>query len=90
MILLNSIALHIGAACTSNLDWKIILPLGISFFVFEFIHYVVDVYKGSKPIKSFWDFALFASFFPTQIAGPIKRYQDFMPQIAFRYTWTDG
>ena len=64
------------------ISWKIILPLGISFFVFEFIHYVVDVYRGGAPIKSFWDFALFASFFPTQIAGPIKRYQDFMPQLA--------
>ncbi len=63
------------------ISWKIILPLGISFFVFEFIHYVVDVYRGEKPIKSFWDFALFASFFPTQIAGPIKRYQDFVPQL---------
>ncbi len=61
---------------------QIILPLGISFFVFEFIHYVVDIYRGGEPIKSFWDFALFASFFPTQIAGPIKRYQDFMPQLA--------
>lgn len=60
---------------------QIILPLGISFFVFEFIHYVVDVYKGSKPVGSFIDFALFASFFPTQIAGPIKRYQDFIPQL---------
>jgi alginate O-acetyltransferase complex protein AlgI len=63
------------------LPWHIILPLGISFFVFEFIHYVVDVYKGGKPIKSFVELALFASFFPTQIAGPIKRYQDFIPQL---------
>ncbi len=76
-----SLGSHIGAYVPA-IEWKIILPLGISFFVFEFIHYVVDVYRGSKPIKSFWDFALFASFFPTQIAGPIKRYQDFMPQIA--------
>jgi len=60
---------------------SIILPLGISFFVFEFIHYVVDVYKGSAPVRKFTDFALFASFFPTQIAGPIKRYEDFVPQI---------
>jgi len=75
-----SIGSHVGAHVPA-IEWKIILPLGISFFVFEFIHYVVDVYRGSKPIKSFWDFALFASFFPTQIAGPIKRYQDFMAQI---------
>lgn len=65
----------------SNITWQIILPLGISFFVFEFIHYIGDVYKGDKPIKSFWQFALFPSFFPTQIAGPIKRYQDFIPQL---------
>jgi alginate O-acetyltransferase complex protein AlgI len=62
--------------------WNIILPLGISFFVFEFIHYVSDVYKGSEPVRSFKEFALFASFFPTQIAGPIKRYQDFIPQLS--------
>ena len=61
--------------------FDIVLPLGISFFVFEFIHYVVDVYRGSAPIKSFMAFALFASFFPTQIAGPIKRFQDFIPQF---------
>jgi D-alanyl-lipoteichoic acid acyltransferase DltB (MBOAT superfamily) len=65
-----------------NPSFEIILPLGISFFVFEFIHYVVDVYKGGKPVKSPIDFALFASFFPTQIAGPIKRYQDFIPQLS--------
>src|SRR5690606_16081220 len=46
-----------------------------------FIHYIVDVYRGSEPIKSFVSFALFASFFPTQIAGPIKRFQDFIPQF---------
>jgi alginate O-acetyltransferase complex protein AlgI len=60
---------------------QIILPLGISFFTFEFIHYLVDVYKGGKPVRGFLDFTLFAAFFPTQIAGPIKRYQDFVPQL---------
>ncbi|MBX9570417.1 MAG: hypothetical protein K2X77_16085 [Candidatus Obscuribacterales bacterium] len=59
----------------------IILPLGISFFVFEFIHYLVDVHRGGKPIKNIIDFALFAAFFPSQIAGPIKRYQDFVLQL---------
>ncbi len=63
------------------MTFDIVLPLGISFFVFEFIHYVVDVYRGSEPIKSFLAFSLFASFFPTQIAGPIKRFQDFIPQF---------
>lgn len=60
---------------------NIILPLGISFFTFEFIHYITDVYRGSKPVKSFKDFALFAAFFPSQIAGPIKRFQDFTHQL---------
>jgi len=65
-------------------DWQanIILPLGISFFVFEFIHYLFEIYRGNEPIKSFVLFALFAAFFPTQIAGPIKRYRDFAAQMA--------
>ncbi|MCC7531274.1 MAG: MBOAT family protein [Candidatus Melainabacteria bacterium] len=60
---------------------KIILPLGISFFTFEFIHYIVDVYRGSAAVRNFRDFALFAAFFPSQIAGPIKRFQDFTHQL---------
>ncbi|MBX9690418.1 MAG: MBOAT family protein [Candidatus Obscuribacterales bacterium] len=61
---------------------EIILPLGISFFVFEFIHYLVDVYKGDKAMRNFVHFSLFAAFFPSQIAGPIKRFQQFSKQIA--------
>jgi alginate O-acetyltransferase complex protein AlgI len=60
---------------------KIFLPLGISFFTFEFLHYIIEVYRGQPPVKSFINFAVFAGYFPTQIAGPIKRYQDFLPQI---------
>jgi alginate O-acetyltransferase complex protein AlgI len=66
-------------------DWSftlnIILPLGISFFTFEFIHYLFEIYRGNKPIDSFVLFALYAAFFPTQIAGPIKRYPDFVEQM---------
>lgn len=78
----------------AGIDWRephlhIILPLGISFFVFEFIHYAVEVYRGKPQVKNFMDFSLFASFFPTQIAGPIKRYQDFIPQLAekIKFKW---
>jgi alginate O-acetyltransferase complex protein AlgI len=60
---------------------QLILPLGLSFFAFEFIHYQVDVWRGSQPIRSVIRFALFPAFFPTQIAGPIKRYQDFDKQV---------
>ncbi|MCA0315965.1 MAG: hypothetical protein LCH63_19250 [Candidatus Melainabacteria bacterium] len=62
----------------------VLLPLGISFFVFEFIHYVVDVHRGSSPVKNFINFSLFAAFFPSQIAGPIKRYQQFVKQLEER------
>lgn len=66
-----------------NLSWSvnIILPLGISFFTFEFIHYLFEIYRGNKPMDSFVLFALFAAFFPTQISGPIKRYGDFQEQM---------
>ena len=64
-----------------RLPINVILPLGISFFVFEFVHYVIDVYRGSEPVHDFMSFALFPAFFPTQIAGPIKRFQDFVPQL---------
>ncbi|MDZ4832624.1 MAG: MBOAT family protein [Candidatus Melainabacteria bacterium] len=77
-----------------GIDWRephlhILLPLGISFFVFEFIHYAVEVYRGKPLVKNFFNFSLFASFFPTQIAGPIKRYQDFIPQldIKSKFKW---
>ncbi len=83
-----------GTLGLAHIDWHephlhIILPLGISFFVFEFIHYVAEIYKGKPLVKSFPEFALFASFFPTQIAGPIKRYQDFIPQLSIpaKFKW---
>jgi len=57
------------------------LPIGLSFFTFEFLHYQIDLYRGSDPITNPIRFALFPAFFPTQIAGPIKRYQDFDEQV---------
>ena len=63
---------------------KLILPLGLSFFTFEFIHYQVDLYRGGRAIRDPIRFALFPAFFPTQIAGPIKRYADFDDQVRER------
>src|SRR6266704_2956076 len=57
------------------------LPLGISFFTFEFIHYAVDRYRGKTTAGSFGDYMSFILFFPTMVAGPIKRYQDFRPKL---------
>jgi alginate O-acetyltransferase complex protein AlgI len=58
------------------------LPLGISFFTFEFIHYAVDRYRGTAPRGKISDYMAFILFFPTMVAGPIKRYQDFGPKLA--------
>ncbi|HVV01618.1 MAG TPA: MBOAT family O-acyltransferase, partial [Verrucomicrobiae bacterium] len=57
------------------------LPLGISFFTFEFIHYAVDRYRGTAPAGKFGEYLSFILFFPTMVAGPIKRYQDFQPKL---------
>jgi alginate O-acetyltransferase complex protein AlgI len=58
------------------------IPLGISFFTFEFVHYLVELRKGGRPISSFLDFGLFSIFFPSLVAGPIKRYRDFTSEVA--------
>jgi alginate O-acetyltransferase complex protein AlgI len=57
------------------------LPLGISFFTFEFIHYAVDRYRGTTPSGKFSEYMAFILFFPTMVAGPIKRYQTFLPTL---------
>lgn len=75
---------HVKAPEFYAITLDIILPLGISFFVFEFIHYLVDVAKGEKPVRNPIDFALFAAFFPSQIAGPIKRFENFNAQLDTR------
>lgn len=80
---LQSAATVVGWTTHTQPHWavNIILPLGISFFAFEFIHYLFEIYRGNKPVDSFVLFALFAAFFPTQISGPIKRYPDFVAQM---------
>lgn len=60
---------------------QITLPIGISFFTFQAISYVVDVYRGEAAQKSLWDVMLYIAFFPQLIAGPIVRYSDFADQI---------
>jgi len=73
--------LNIAHLPHGDLRFDVILPLGISFFTFEFLHYVIEVYKGGEVVKDPIKFAVFAGYFPTQIAGPIKRYSEFIPQI---------
>ncbi len=60
---------------------NIILPVGISFYTFQTLSYTLDVYfKKAKPCHSFLDFALYVTFFPQLVAGPIVRATDFLPQ----------
>ncbi len=61
---------------------SIIAPLAISFFVFEFVHYLVDVSRGSEPIRNPLDFTLFTVFWPSIVAGPVKRYQHFFQALS--------
>lgn len=60
----------------------IAIPVGISFYTFHGISYVIDIYSGKqKPIHSFIDYSFFVSFFPLLVAGPIERATHLLPQI---------
>ena len=61
---------------------SIALPIGISFFTFQSISYVVDVYRGDYPLARAVDVAVYLSFFPHVVAGPIVRAREFIPQLA--------
>lgn len=77
---------NINALAGTDIKWtKVILPIGISFYTFESITYVVDVYRGiHKPLKNFWHYQTYIIFFPKLIAGPIVRYHDIADQITNR------
>ncbi|NOX57570.1 MAG: MBOAT family protein [Planctomycetes bacterium] len=65
-------------------DWShsFLLPVGISFYTFQSLSYTIDVYRGRlAPTESMLKFALFVSFFPQLVAGPIVRASDFLPQL---------
>ena len=62
--------------------WDLILPLGISFFVFQKISYLIDLKRGDRHIYHFLDFCMFVTFFPQLIAGPIVRHNEIIHQFA--------
>ena len=69
---------------------RVLMPIGISFFTFQTLSYVVDVYKKEvKASKSFLDFTTYVSLFPQLIAGPIVRYKDIEKQLNKRKTTFD-
>ena len=74
---LDAVGLHLPLPVLS-----LALPLGISFYTFEAISYVVDVYRGMAPVRSYRDYALYIMFFPHLIAGPIIRSKNLTGQFA--------
>jgi alginate O-acetyltransferase complex protein AlgI len=67
---------------TWDVQLRVILPVGISFYTFQSISYIVDVYRGEvEPARNPIDFALFVAFFPHMVAGPIMRSRDLLPQF---------
>ncbi len=69
-----------------HLGW--ILPVGISFFTFQLTGYLIDVYRGTmKHEKNFIYFALYVSFFPQLVAGPIERAQNLLPQLKKKHSF---
>ncbi|MEO5937203.1 MAG: MBOAT family protein [Terriglobales bacterium] len=66
------------------------LPVGISFFIFKTLSYTIDVYRGQLAAeRSWWRYALYVSFFPELVAGPIVRASVFLPQLrrSLRFSW---
>lgn len=60
----------------------IVLPVGISFYIFQVISYTADVYRGRiQPVRNILDFGFYVSFFPQLVAGPIVRAEEFIPQL---------
>lgn len=82
-IALDNVGLHI-----SPWTLKVILPVGISFYTFHGLSYVIDIYKGRiNAEKNFIDYSLFVSFFPLLVAGPIERATHLLPQIQKKRTF---
>jgi D-alanyl-lipoteichoic acid acyltransferase DltB (MBOAT superfamily) len=72
----------LGVAQTGGYDGlNILLPLAISFFTFEMISVLVDVYRGDVRVGRFLPFATYKAYFPKLIAGPITRFREFGPQL---------
>lgn len=69
---------------------NIVLPVGISFYTFHMLSYVIDVYRGElQPRRSLLDIALFAAIFPQLVAGPILRASGFLPQFDEKRSFAD-
>lgn len=85
----SSLASWLGVE-VSYTTLNIVLPVGISFYLFQTTSYVIDIYKGTiKPSKSLLDFSFYVAFFPQLIAGPIVRASEFLPQLGRHFVLRD-
>lgn len=75
--LLNAVGFHVSWSAL-----HIILPIGVSFFTFKFISYIIEIHRERiEPCRDFVDFAAYIAFFPTILSGPIDRPGTFLPQL---------
>jgi D-alanyl-lipoteichoic acid acyltransferase DltB (MBOAT superfamily) len=79
----NFIIGNINAVFNGDISFQnIILPIGISFFIFQAISYSIDVYRREiEPARNLLDFSFYLCFFPQLVAGPIVRAKTFLPQM---------
>jgi len=78
----EALLMDLGMSQSSLTHLDIVLPVGISFYTFQTMSYSIDIYRGKlKPTHKFIDFALFVSYFPQLVAGPIERATNLLPRI---------
>ncbi|MGN0348852.1 MAG: MBOAT family O-acyltransferase [Roseburia sp.] len=75
------IANRFGVSLSFDNRLDVLLPVGISFYTFQALGYVIDVYRGEKAEHNFFRYALFLSFFPQLVAGPIERSKNLLGQL---------
>ncbi len=96
LILVAALTVNLGALFIFKYlgmftDLEIVLPIGISFYTFQAISYVADVYRGRVPVqKKLSEFALYVALFPQLIAGPIVQYKDIQEQLTGRTETIEG
>ncbi len=82
----ESVGKLIGTGSLPRTDW--IMPVGLSFYMFQSVGYLVDCYRGKYPAeKNFLKFSLFVSFFPQMVQGPISRFDKLQPQLIPGNVW---
>jgi len=84
---IDNLNVLLSALNVGELKWiQVVLPIGISFYTFESLTYVVDVYrKEHKPLRNFFQYQLYILLFPKLIAGPIIRFSEIADQITGRF-----